>query len=500
MDSNSAVSFNYLIISDLHLQEAEKNPAGRLFYFDQEFTEFLQYYRLFHEGQRRWKLIIAGDLIEFYHKINEQPSLDDKLLKGIELTDTDLKFYPGTEWPKSAWKLDRILSSHQLLLIALARFVVEGNEVHILRGNHDLELFWPQVQDRFRQLVSKHYPAGYTYQDTKAAVAARIHFLPWFYFEQDLLYVEHGHQYDPFCSNAHNLYPVLPENRQQLELALSAFSMRYFVAQILHVDPAAMENINSIPKYLLQLIRGNLRQVLQLPLYYLEMVARTNRKVRQVQSHLELPIQEEEAKVREEIKAAYGLTDKALHTIERLTHRPVLLNRWETIKCFSLDLLLAGIVALVVGVGLSLTVPTLPWRWASLSISVFVIGVLVLLGKVRVSKFNNHRNLRGIARTIRDATGSRYVVFGHSHDPDAYPLSPSKDQWYFNVGTWVPRRSNGQFVYLQILREEANAAVHLLRWDRRQQQPVELDLASYTKGTAQRKAMLKKEVRNARRS
>jgi hypothetical protein len=128
-----------------------------------------------------------------------------------------------------------------------------------------------------------------------------------------------------------------------------------------------------------------------------------------------------------------------------------------------------------------------------------LIGVLVLVGEVRVSKFNHHRNLRAIARTIRDATGSRYVVFGHSHDPDAYPLSPTGDEWYFNVGTWVPWRGGGQFVYLQILQEEEGASVHLMRWDRQQQQPVKLELASYTKGSAQRKVMLKEGARRARR-
>src|SRR5581483_8554956 len=165
--SEPVEGYNYLIISDLHLKESEKSPAGRLFYFDQDFTDFLRHYRHTYAGARRWRLIVGGDFIEFYHRINEQPDPQNRLLRGSELYETDLKFYPGTEWRKSVWKLDRILRSHQLLLISLARFVHEGNEVYILRGNHDLEFYWTQVQDHFRALVAEHHPAGVTYLEMK---------------------------------------------------------------------------------------------------------------------------------------------------------------------------------------------------------------------------------------------------------------------------------------------------------------------------------------------
>lgn len=483
-------SYNYLIISDLHLQEAEKNPVGRLFYFDQEFLDFLRHYRMFYEGQRRWKLIIAGDFIEFYHRIHERPDPNDKLLRGAQLTKTDFKFYPGTEWQKSVWKLDRIARSHQLLFIALARFILEGNEIYILRGNHDLEFFWPQIQDYFRLLVAEFHPSEKSYPDTKDAAMARIHFVPWFYLEPGLVYVEHGHQYDPYCSNAHNLYPVLPGNQQQLEWALSAFTMRYFVARIRHVDPAAMENINSIPRYLLCLVRNNVGQLLLIPLFYVEMVVRTLAKVRPADPTLETPIEQVEAKIREDIKSTYGLTEQAVLAMKRLARPPVLLSRWETVKCFSLDLLLGGLAVLAVGTGFSMAAAGRPATWVSLVAAVLAIGALFLLGKVRVAKFNDHRNLREIAGAIRDTLGCRYVVFGHSHDPDAHPLSHDKAHWYFNVGTWVPTGREGQFVYLEVIRDQGRSSARLMRWDRKGKQPVYLDPASYAKGTAERKEML----------
>lgn len=494
MAESASVGFNYLIISDLHLQEAEKNPAGRLFYFDQEFADFLRCYRVFYVGEHRWRLIIAGDFIEFYHRINVQPKPDEKLLGGVALTPTDLKFFPGSEWPKSVWKLDLILRSHPQLLLALARFVLAGNEIYILRGNHDLEFFWPEVQRHFRQLVTEHHPVDKSYLETKAAAWERIHFVPWFYLEKDLLYVEHGHQYDPYCSNSHNLYPVLPSNPRQLELALSAFTMCYFVARMQHADPASMENVGSIPKYLTHLIRNNWTQIAVIPLYYLEMLVRTLGKVQRLDPGQELSIDQMETKFRDEIKAAYGVPDETLRTLEQLSLAPVLLSWWKTIKCFYLDLLVVGAAALV----LSIRLPSYPGplgRWGPPLVAVLVLGALVLLGKRRIRSFNDHRNLREIARTIRDTVGCRYVVFGHSHDPDVHSLSKAMDQCYFNVGTWVPKGGEGQFIYLEILTGQAGPSAHLMRWDRRAQRPEELDPARYAKGPAQRKALLKKKER-----
>jgi len=493
MATTTAQSFNYLIVSDLHLQEADLNPQGRLFYFDQEFTDFLRHYRKFYEGHRRWRLIIAGDFIEFYLRIHERPDPQDKLLRGVKLWKTDVEFFPGAERRKSVWKLDRIVRSHQLLFIALARFILEGNELYILRGNHDLEFFWPEVQIHFRVLLAQFHPVEVSYLEMKRIVEERVHFLPWFYWEHGLLFIEHGHQYDAYCSNAHNLYPVLPLNHEVLEMPLSGFVLRYFHAR-LHMDPAAMENINSIPKSFWYLIRQNLDRVLLVPIYLLIMIARTLGKARGSQPALDLPIREMEAKIRQEIKAAHGISDEALQSIERLAHLPILRSRWGTIRCFLLDLIFVWITALGIGVALLLNAATTMGWWIPLGVSLLLLLALGVVGKRRFATFNDHRNLREIARTIRDRLGCRYIVFGHSHDPDVHPLSDSRDHWYFNVGTWAPRSKEGQFVYLEILTELTGPSAHLMRWDRKREQPVELDLASYTQGSAEREAMLAGET------
>ena len=84
-----------------------------------------------------------------------------------------------------------------------------------MKGNHDVELYWSAVQERMGELIAdayakwhmdytkgrfprsalpyhEHLPA--TLNDTHLA---HLHFPAWFYYEPDLLFVEHGNQYDP---------------------------------------------------------------------------------------------------------------------------------------------------------------------------------------------------------------------------------------------------------------------------------------------------------------
>ena len=465
--------FNYLILSDLHLQEADKDPAGRLFYFDQEFADLLRHYRLFSVAGRHWRLIIGGDFLEFF-VIKEQPDPGDRLLRGTSLSASERRFFPGTEWQKSVWKLDLILRSHPQLLLALARFIGAGHEIYILRGNHDLELFWPQVQDHLRLLIAEHHPSDMSYLEVKEAAKARIHFPPWFYLEPGVLYVEHGHQYDEYCANAHNLAPVLPGNRTQIQLSMSAFTMRYFASRVQKVDPAAMENMNTLLRYIRHLVLNEPSLTLRLPAFYFEAAARILRKAGRSDPRQEAFIEGAESVVREEIGRVYGLDGRTLQALEALGRRPILLDRGRTGQGLWIDLILGSLASAV-------TARLLARRGRPLA----ALGALAtlsywgLLWQRRIGRANDHRNLRVIARRIRDLLGVQYVVFGHSHDPDVEWLDAERDQVYFNVGTWLPTGGESQMIYLHIVRDRDRATAQLMRWDRRRQAPLEVDPADY---------------------
>ncbi len=55
---------DYLIVSDLHLRGGFNNPTEGLYHYDEEFADFLRYYRLHRTPARPWTLIIGGDFME----------------------------------------------------------------------------------------------------------------------------------------------------------------------------------------------------------------------------------------------------------------------------------------------------------------------------------------------------------------------------------------------------------------------------------------------------
>ena len=76
--------FDYLIVSDSHLRDGFDNPTEGLYHFDEEFAGFLRYYRLNRASDHPWRLIIAGDFIEFLY-ITDMPGPDEPLTGQVRL-------------------------------------------------------------------------------------------------------------------------------------------------------------------------------------------------------------------------------------------------------------------------------------------------------------------------------------------------------------------------------------------------------------------------------
>jgi hypothetical protein len=57
------------------------------------------------------------------------------------------------------------------------------------------------------------------------------------------------------------------------------------------------------------------------------------------------------------------------------------------------------------------------------------------LGGFRRSRQEERECLRRCARQIQRITGARFVLMGHTHDPDLWRLDTGAE--YFNSGTWT---------------------------------------------------------------
>jgi len=461
---------NYLVVSDLHLRGGFNNPTEGLYHFDAEFADLLRYYRLHRASTRPWTLIIDGDFIEFRY-VTDLPEPSHPFLRGATFSKGEARYGPGTEADKSRWKLDRILrSSHPQLLLSLARFIAEGNHVIVLRGNHDTEMIWPEVQEHFQRLIAEHHPADVGYLAMKEAVAQRLQFAPWFWYVPDMLYVEHGCQYDRFCAFEYFLNPVVPARPTCIENSISDLSIRYFANQIKLLDAMAVENIRSASEYFLWVLRGHWAFIPRALRLYAGMVRRILAKSGRPDPDAERSVRAEHERRLADADARLGLPPGSTAAVHALHATPVMRSVSLALRFLGIDLFACGGLLLVILVYLLAAYP-LRLSLPAAGVAAAAGAVLVVVGARRARRILDYENLRGVADRIAQHFNVPYVVFGHSHQAGQWQLSNGGT--YFNVGTWVPLAKNAYFVYFAITGEGADRSGRLWRWNKAAARPEE---------------------------
>ena len=231
---------NILVISDLHLGE-DLRPSGtdlsylrHLAQLESELEAFLLHHTATRLHDRPWRLVVNGDMVDFMSMMilpDDGSDTDDE--------DEDRRFGLGFGERQSQRKMERVLSRHHRVFSALAGFVAAGNELTIVVGNHDVEFHYPSVQRTLVEALARM-------ADGAEGFASRIEFCPWFYYERDLIYIEHGHQYDEYCSFDYLLHPVAEpprarKSKSRIALSVAHAGMRYFANQIAHYNPHTAE-------------------------------------------------------------------------------------------------------------------------------------------------------------------------------------------------------------------------------------------------------------------
>lgn len=178
------------IISDLHLGAGPAQPGDTCledFLADQQLVSFLDDIRRESiEHHQEVELIINGDFFEFL-QIPAIESYDPATLYPAEA-------YLDSSPEASVQRLNLIIQGHPDVFAALSDFMhVERPQrrITIIKGNHDVNLFWPAVKSRLRETLG-----------ASGARASLLLFADEF-VSREKIYVEHGHQ----RAEAINAYP-----------------------------------------------------------------------------------------------------------------------------------------------------------------------------------------------------------------------------------------------------------------------------------------------------
>jgi hypothetical protein len=353
----------------------------------------------------------------------------------------------GAREHAAAAKLALVLRHHEPVLDALVRFAAAGHAVAIVIGNHDIELSWPEVQAVFLDAVSERARRW----GLDADVRASFTFHRWFFYVRDLVWIEHGHQYDPYCSFESQLEPAT--DAVEIDPTLGGLLPRYVVPR-LELRHRAWEH--SLREYagLLLSRRTYLAFRAYLDVYH-RMVAHWRARRDAVDARDERARHQLSSLAR-----ASDLSEGLLAEIAASAPSPVVVSLSRIVRAMMLDrLVLATAAPLLVGL-----VCCLPADWLLYGVAL-VGGPLCAGGWFALGRrepTNPTESMRRAAHRIRARMGVPFVVMGHSHRP---MVDADEDGAWLNTGHWVPGDREKAFTHVRVeLGADGGVTAALLQW------------------------------------
>jgi UDP-2,3-diacylglucosamine pyrophosphatase LpxH len=469
---------NYLLFSDVHLgadlvQHTRPWTVARLrevLRLDRDLGNMLDHYASRPEGGRPWKLIIAGDLVDFVG-MSISPGPEDTLSRP--LSDDERLHGLASTVDRTVLKMRAVARRHDLVFRRLAAFVAAGHSVVLVRGNHDVEFAFDAAREAFVQVLVER--AELTDAAAREAFLARVEFRHWFYYEEGLLYVEHGHQYDETCAYQHQLHPVAPGNPDHISLSFSDILLRYVVRPTRGLSSEGHEN-KSMFDYLRFAISMGVTGCALLGYRFFSSIAHMFRAWRAHLGEAAHEVRAEHERRMGELAGLLSVNRERLRELSGLWALPVTGCHRKIMRSVFLDGIVAmvGAFALILGLGVSELVPLAALPAVSLAL---YLGIYVWMRRTTVldPKVALRRAAVGVARLMP----ARFVVMGHTHEPRLEPIEGGAT--YVNLGTWAAddlddHAHEAPYSHLVIRRGEGEPEARLMRWDR-QGQPVPLLLS-----------------------
>lgn len=480
------------ILSDLHLSagvspETQRTSRLETFFYDREFANLVDRVIVNASARRRPTiLLLNGDIFDFLAVVQVPPA-EERARLGLTLTRRERKYGMDSEPAKDAWKMRRIVRGHPEFLSALLRFVACGHVVHLNRGNHDVELFWPEVREAFYEEVTA-LAAQVQPRLSAEQIRDGVRFHEWFYYEPGRIWVEHGHQYEASNSFRYLLSPTIVKRRsaaqQTLDLPTGSQFVRYVYNRFKLVDPYSTQ-VFTLEQYLDIISRYNVVDLAKALLVHFPFFVRALKDARV----FELSGVAEAAVVHHRRLDALGRESglgETLKAVDDFRSRPIGGTKYslfrEMMKPIVRSLLTVVLLALVsIGGWMLLFSLIQNTQWlaesvlgkASLMAVLAVVTIVGLFaGGVWMSRRYQHAHgtlqvdLTGLAERLCDTLGVPIVAFGHSHGVDRRRLAG--DRIYANSGTWTVVRGpwdavrpfGRQFTFLYV----HERTVEALRW------------------------------------
>ncbi len=408
-----------VVISDVHL--CEEVPGDdpwmrwrqRPYLPDGEFSQLVD--ALLAEARA------PGDAIEFVFNGDLFDFDAGRVIDGAAIFE-DL---PRTESVANEL-IERILRDHPGYVGALAR-LLKASPLHravFVSGNHDPQLAFEGVRARIRAAVAK------AAEDPE--VAGRVLFRAWFHHTPDGVHIEHGNQYDPYCTFRYPMMPHRPmpgTEEPEIQPTVGSIAFRYMASRMgyfnPHVDASFML---SLPGYLAHWFKHYVftRRELATP-FFMGLV----RMFAQLVTGRDVPTPDRAARIVARAADETGADPVAVARHAALFARPAQDAIYKVVREFWVDRALLTVISVAAvttpialrhnrtAVGIALG---LPFVFAAYEYAV-----------PKPSLDDNWETVKAMSPRIAEIYGSRAVVFGHTHIPYGHWEA---GVFHGNSGTW----------------------------------------------------------------
>lgn len=456
------------MFSDVHLGRdlPADGPPTKPRRVDHELAAMLEHYRTRPPASGRWRIVIAGDFIDFIGMTVRANGANGEALETA-LSDEEHEHGLGSAADHARLKLGRVIAGHAQVFAALGRFVADGHAVSFVHGNHDVELYWEVVQSDLRSAIARH--AAVAGADAEDA-ATRVEFCPWFYWADGVAYIEHGHQYDTYCANEHVMAPVSPLDARRLSPNFSEVLLRYVVRPTRGLPEHGHESMG-VPDYIAFALKLDISGGWTLASRFASAVAELFRLRRAYLTEAATVLYAEHKRRMSLLAEARRIGLDRLEALAALSAPPVTRSIRQILASVLLDRLALGLASSLALLAIALVGLRHGHVWWG------AIGVLAAWSTThrhlaRTRTVDPREALLDRAGALAKLFPAAFVVMGHTHAPAKVPVSGGAAT-YVNLGAWAdddpaedaPEAARAPRTHLVIRVGERGPTAELLAWD-----------------------------------
>jgi UDP-2,3-diacylglucosamine pyrophosphatase LpxH len=433
-------SESFLVFSDVHLGsdlDDGQGHAPKRSSVDGDLVALVAHYRKTPPKASRWHIVIAGDFIDFIGMTIAPPEERSDALSTeltTELTEEERAHGLGGSSDHAREKLRRVARRHADVFAELAAFVADGHALTLVHGNHDIELHWDEVQEDFRRILVAHA------QPSDAdAFLARIAFNPWFFWRDGVAFIEHGHQYDPFCATAYVMSPLSPLDPRRIARGFCDVLLRFVVRPTRGMTESGHEHVGLL-HYVRFGAKLGLSGMIALGMRFGSAVRELFRVRAESFTEAAAALRAEHDKRIAKLAAAKRIGIDRLRRLLELQSQPITATIGGILASVLLDRIALTCAALLAMSSIAVAALAFGFTpWAMLG--VVPVWALLHLGLARRRHVDPSKQLADRATHLVKLFPAAFVVMGHTHIPQSIRAG---DATYINVGSWAEHEDESE--------------------------------------------------------